>query len=94
MVQNARWRAPTGLDRTRRETEKLVLSTKAELIEWGIILLGIVCLWPKYILQWPHPFWDYFAYAMLVLLGVVLGRRLKRITDAAKGHAAGKRPHL
>ena len=68
---------------------------KGEFLEGVIIFLGIVLLWPKYILQWQDPIWEYLPYLILVLLFGVFVRRVKRIRDAAREHAAGgKRPQL
>ena len=67
---------------------------KAELIEWGIIFGGIASLWPRYILHWPHPFWQYLAYVTLALLIGVFVRRLKRITGAKGQGGGGKLPPL
>ncbi|NCO41573.1 MAG: hypothetical protein COZ06_35325 [Armatimonadetes bacterium CG_4_10_14_3_um_filter_66_18] len=68
---------------------------KGEFLEGVLIFLGILVLWPKYILQWPDPIWEYLAYLTLVLLFGVFVRRVKRFRDAARERAAGgKRPQV
>ncbi|MCS6858987.1 MAG: hypothetical protein NZT92_01550 [Abditibacteriales bacterium] len=47
-----------------------------------VILLGIVSLWPAYILQLPGWHWKAFAYVMLCLLALVFVRRLRRVKSS------------
>ena len=65
---------------------------KQELAEWVVIFLGIVCLWPAYILQWPHPVWKLLSYLVLVLLVGVFLRRAGRISAAARAAADDPKP--
>jgi hypothetical protein len=56
--------------------------SKTPLWETIVILLGIVSLWPAYILRLPGGHWKAFAYIMLGLLVVVFVRRLRRVKSS------------
>ncbi len=56
--------------------------SKTPLWETVVIFIGIVSLWPAYILRVPGWHWKAFAYVMLALLFVVLVRRLRRVKSA------------
>jgi hypothetical protein len=57
------------------------------------IFVAIGCLWPAYILRWPHPGWRWLSYPMFVVMAVVAVRRMaaiRRAADAARDEAADK----
>lgn len=62
--------------------------------ENAVIFLGILSLWPKYVLRWPAPVWAVFAYVMLVLLLLVFVRRLRRFNKALRETRDSRPPML
>jgi membrane protein implicated in regulation of membrane protease activity len=56
--------------------------SKTPFWETVVILLGIVALWPAYILRLPGWHWKAFAYVMLGLLAIVFVRRLRRVKSS------------
>jgi hypothetical protein len=66
--------------------------SKTPLWETVILFLGILCLWPAYILRWEGWHWRGFAYVMLVLLVVLSVRRLRRVKATFEEQRNGKPP--
>lgn len=56
--------------------------SKTPFWETIVILLGIVSLWPYYILGLQNWYWKAFPYVMLSLLVVVLIRRVWRVKSS------------
>jgi membrane protein implicated in regulation of membrane protease activity len=66
--------------------------SKTPLWETVVIFLGIIALWPPYVLRLEDWYWKAFAYLMLGLLVLVLIRRLRRVKVTLEESRNGKPP--
>ena len=53
------------------------------------ILLSMVALWPRVILNWPEPIWEYLLYVVLAVMIFIAILRIRRIHSLRKQRKNG-----